>query len=151
MTPRFNAVVGRKSIRSGVGSFTAADTRSARADMKRVIQNYRKFVDYLEGVTPSILLDSLQPAFDLSQKYVPVKNGTLKRSGYLEITEFRGRPTVEIGYGRGGNPDYAAVVHEQVEWRHKSPTRAKYLQAALQETESNIQARIIDRYRDVFR
>lgn len=133
---RFKPFVGR---RDRPGSFAP------------IIANYIDLVEHLEGITPEILMDALEPTFEISQEYCPEDTGRLKDSGYLEITEFRGRPSVEIGYGRGGEPPYAATVHENMEWRHKAPTRAKWLQVALTEDEQNIQARLAYDYRRVFR
>lgn len=120
------------------------------AKMTDVIMNYTKLVRHLEVVSPDILLDAMQPTFALSQQYCPTDTGRLKDSGYLEITERRGRPTVEIGYGFGGEPPYATAVHENLEWQHKAPTRAKWLQVALEEDAQNIQDRIVADYRSVF-
>ena len=136
---RFNASVGRKTFRG-----SKANAVSAKQSMAGVIKNYRKFISNLEEVTPEVLYDALMPAFRDSQVLCPKDTGELVKSGYLEITSFRGKPTVEIGYGKGGHPDYAAAVHENLEWKHKAPTRAKWLQIALNQNEKTIQLRIID-------
>lgn len=145
---RFRSSVGPKTYRSGSLS-SRENVFSARASMASVIKNYQKFVKHVEDVTPEILLEALEPTFELSQEYCPTATGRLRNSGYLEITQFRGVPTVEIGYGRGSEPPYAATVHENVEWRHKPPTRAKWLQAALVEDEKGIQDRIVTRLRAI--
>lgn len=139
----FNATVGRKRISSSVDSSTASDTRSARMSMRRIINNYRKFVGNVEAALPEILKDALEETFDKSKEYCPKDTGALVESGYLEITGFRGQTRVEIGYGKGGDPEYAAKVHENLEFRHKSPTRAKWLQIALEEDANKIQSKIV--------
>lgn len=143
-TVRLNAFVGRKALRGGSIHQEVRDTtRVARASMKGIINNYRKLVDHLEGVTAPVLYEALEPTFAKSLEYCPQDTGALRASGYLEITQFRGTPTVEMGYGAGGSPGYAVAVHENLEWRHKSPTRAKWLQVALAEDATVIQGRII--------
>jgi hypothetical protein len=147
---RFNSNVGPKRLGSGSSDEYKDVVRNTRRDMDRVIDNYRRLVQHLELVSPEVLYDALQPTFQLSQEYCPIDTGKLKASGYLEITQFRGVPTVEIGYARGGDPEYAVNVHENLEWRHKAPTRAKWLQVALQEDAPQIQSRIVNSYRRVF-
>lgn len=137
MAKLFNASVGRRIFRG-----SQAGAVSAKASMANVIRNYQKIVDNLEGVTPEVLYEALEPTFEKSKVYCPKDTGKLVASGYLENTSFRGNPRVEIGYGKNGEPDYAAAVHENLEWKHKAPTRAKWLQAALGEDRIALQARI---------
>lgn len=145
MVARFVPRIGRAAVRSSVSTPTANATFAARRAMQDVIKEYTRWVQHVEDVTPEILVEALEPAFKLSQIYCPQDTGKLKKSGYLESTTFRGIPTVEIGYGKGGDPDYAAVVHENMEYRHKAPTKAKFLQAALEEQDGDIKERILSR------
>lgn len=145
------ARVGKASVR---GSFASTAqgyaTVSAREGMRAILKNYNNLINHMEGSTPHILLEALRPTFDKSQVYCPVDKGTLRDSGYLEITESNlGRTRVEIGYARGGDPYYAVDVHENLEWRHEAPTRAKWLQIALEEDSASIQARILGAYKDM--
>lgn len=135
--------VGRKRLGAGISPVTASATRDARAGFASIIKNYMRFVRNVEEMTPQVLYDALEPTFELSQEYCPVDTGAMLESGYLEITEFRGKPKVEMGYGAGGYPEYTAQVHENMEWRHDAPTRAKWLQVALEQDYPNIQARIV--------
>lgn len=149
---RFTARVGKASIR---GSFASTAqgyaTRSAREGMSAILKNYQQLIDHIEGSTPLVLLNALQPTFEKSQEYCPVDKGDLKASGFLEIRESNsGRIRVEMGYAKGGDPYYAVDVHENLEWKHKPPTRAKWLQIALEEDASAIQARIVNAYREMF-
>jgi len=147
MITRFRAVVGPKRITGTTGISEAAWAAYARNSMADIIKNFQAFCNHLDVQSTNVLMDALQPAFDLSQVYVPEDTGALKRSGYLEAYPFRGKPTVEIGYGKGGEPDYAAAVHENLRWKHKAPTQAKFLERALNEKESEIQQAIIDGYK----
>ena len=147
MVTRFKGVVGHARIGKTVGPTEAGFTRSVRQQIDAVINRYKDFVDHLILESPEILLGALQPTFDLSQVYVPVQEGILKDSGYLEMATSRARTQVEIGYARGGQPDYAVYVHEHPEMLHTAPTRYKFLEAALEEDFDNVQARIIEGYK----
>lgn len=149
---RVAAHVGRKRL-NPLGGHSAEFRQAqmdARSSMARVISNYRRLINELENVTPDILLEALEPTFEKSQEYCPYDTGRLRDSGYLQITQFRGNPTVEIGYGLGGEPPYTVNVHENLEWRHKYPTRAKWLEVALLEDDQAIQQRIISAYKEMF-
>tara|TARA_Y100000114_G_scaffold153722_1_gene174299 strand:+ start:163 stop:627 length:465 start_codon:yes stop_codon:yes gene_type:complete len=142
---RFRARVGRRYVRSSVAPVTAEDTYASRAAMKDVIKNFESFAEHIENETINVLLEAMKPVFDLSQKYVPVDTSKLKNSGYLEVaTDRKGMHSIEIGYGKNGQPDYAATVHENLEFRHKAPTRAKFLQGALEELDKETERRIIE-------
>lgn len=132
---------------AGIGSVRGG--RDARAGMRSVIANYNKLIAHFEEVTPEILYDALYPTWIKSQEYCPVDTGALVDSGYLVLTASRGHPTVSMGYGFGGQPEYTVRVHENMEWRHEPPTRAKWLQVALEEDSGAIQARIISALREV--
>lgn len=129
--------------------------RSNRTDatkgMAGVVRNYERLVKHLTGATPQVLLNALGPTFELSQEYCPKDTGNLVESGYLEVTVSRGAPRVEMGYGKGGKPKYAVRVHENLEWRHKRPTRAKWLQAALEEDSGELPRRLEVEYKKIMR
>lgn len=151
----FHASVGRKQLRGryapgGSLGGAATDNLNARNAMNQVVKRYKKLIDQLEIATPNILYAALEPTFEKSQDYCPQDTGRLVASGYLEIVEFRGKPTVQIGYGKGGDPEYAVTVHENLEWRHKAPTRAKWLQVALAEDANDIERRIVSAYQGMF-
>ena len=123
--------------------------RAIAREFKGVENALHRLTKHLGDSAPGIMLDVLEPTFDLSQKYVPVDTGKLKGSGYLEITQFRGKPRVELGYGRGGSPGYAAIVHERTDLRHKEPWRAKFLEAAMVETLPQMLNRLKGEFRKV--
>ena len=86
-----------------------------------------------------VLREALRPTFEKSQRYCPYLTGALRRSGYLEVRRqgvFRGY-VAELGYGRGGIPPYAIIVHE-VPVYHRPPERWKWLQAAITEDAAQI-------------
>lgn len=125
--------------------------QSAKAGFANVLADFNEFVNDLEDkVTPEVMIEALKPTFQLSQTYVPYDTGELHESGYLEIVRRGGRRVAEMGYGKGGGASYAAYVHERVDIAHKSPTRSKFLQAALDEDYFNILNRIAAGMRKYF-
>lgn len=132
-------------------AYAGSQRGDASKSMRGVVNAYNRLIRYLENATPEILVEALEPTYRKSQEYCPKDTGALKDSGYLEIVEHRnGKITVEMGYGFRGQPEYAARVHENLEWRHKRPTRAKWLQVALEEDEQAIRGRIIRAYAGIF-
>jgi len=117
--------------------------------MRDVLQTFKRFVEHVNNVTPEIIKDGLQPAFNLSQVYVPKDTLKLMRSGFLEARREGTSIQVEIGYGKNGFPYYAGTVHERVEVQHAAPTRSKYLEAALIETSEEVQKRILNGMREI--
>lgn len=148
-TALIQASVGRRRVDSFVNSTEASFTLGARDEISAVLTPLLRTLNKMDTASADVIHEALQPTFALSQSYVPVKTGNLKRSGFLIKTTFRGIPTVQIGYGNGGNPPYAALVHEKLEYKHAAPTRAKFLQAAIEEDADNIQARILRGYKTV--
>ena len=124
-------------------------TRAVREEMRAIENEFARFTKFIETVSPDILFETLEPTFKKSQEYCPVKTEALKMSGYLEKRKFRGNVVVEVGYAKGGKPPYAPIVHERIDYYHAPPTRAKFLQAALEEDAAEIQDRIVTLYEDV--
>ena len=144
---KLRASVGRQAITGLTPRNEARYVKSIRKQMKAITDNYEKLVGELGGTGVEILLDALQPTFDLSQKYVPVDTGELQQSGFLEIDRRSKFPWVVLGYGRAGKPNYTIFVHEILSLQHAAPTRAKFLLSALEEDEANIQRRIVREYK----
>lgn len=140
---RIKLHAGRTTIRHNLSD---AD-KSAAIDMKNsmdgIIKNFKLLSEHVDNVTPEILMEAMEPAFALSQVYCPMDTGTMVASGYLQVIERYHKPTVEMGYGKGGNPSYTAQVHENLEWRHKKPTQAKWLSRALEESYGQINAQVM--------
>ena len=127
---------GRLGGRTSPGSqafYRKAFTGSTRGSMADVIAKYSSIINRLQGVTPEILREALEPVFEKSQEYVPVDTGALKDSGQLTTSESaRGRARAVLSYG-GPSAMYAAIVHERTDLNHEPPTRAKFLQSAMEE------------------
>jgi hypothetical protein len=143
MVTKFQPQIGRAQYRGRVAlSSEATFGRSIKEQMDAIVKNFASFFDHLDHESGDILLEALKPTFEKSQEYVPVQGGRLKGSGYLEKRQIRGHTSVEIGYARGGNPNYAVFVHENLAVFHAEPTRAKFLQSALEEDAEAIKKRI---------
>lgn len=99
-----------------------------------------------EDVTPEIMLEVLRPTYDKTQVYVPKDTKELAESGYLEITSFRGKPRVELGYAKGGKPRYAMYVHEILDYHHAAPTQAKFVERPMHEDLYIIYASLGERF-----
>ena len=143
------ARVGAARISTNMEPSQAGYTRAIRAQMEQIERNLTEVIKQITEETPEILLEALEPTFRKSQLYVPVNTGDLKRSGYLEVKKSASGATVEIGYGKGGHPNYAVYVHELTGYYHKPPTRAKFLQAAIEEDMDAIRDRLETAYRNM--
>lgn len=144
MPIRIRARVGRQAIRSGLDPSSAQYTRQIREQVKEIEDALSEFADAVEEQSPEIVENALRPTFEKSQKYTPVSSGKLRRSGFLEVSTSGKKTTATIGYGKGGRPNYTVFVHERTDLKHKEPTRAKFLQAALEEDFHQIQKRLVD-------
>lgn len=125
--------MGKVNVRTTGFPSEANFVKQVNQGMRALEKNLLWVIEQFEDVTPDIMKDALQPIFDKSQEYVPKRTRALMNSGYVEVVERRGRPYVELGYAAGGKPDYAAYVHENTEMPHAAPTRAKFLEAAINE------------------
>lgn len=85
---------------------------------------------------------ALEAPFELSQKYCPKDTGRLVESGYLTVSASAWGPRGEVGYAPHNDPPYGIWVHERTDLHHKAPTRAKFLQAALEETQGQLLAKV---------
>ena len=133
----------RIKVRVGATRFSKANpvmypsqaryAEAINAQMASVTKELNSIIDQFEDMTPEIMLEALEPTFEKSKRYCPKDTEELVASAYLEITEFRGKPRVEMGYAKHGHPFYAAYVHEIPTYEHDPPTRYKFLEAALKE------------------
>lgn len=127
---RVNVQVGRtrthnlSPLQSG---YVNEVNKSARA----IRENLKKVIDAIQATSAEGLKHAMEPMFDTSQRLVPKDTLALARSGYLEARQTQRGASISIGYGRGGNPSYAGIVHERMGVHHDSPTQAKYLEEAV--------------------
>lgn len=118
-----------------------AENRSTSA-LKVFTDGFNGFVKHMDGQIPAILYESMHPTFRKSQTYCPFDTGKMLASGYMELRGTGRGAQLTIGYGKGGHPSYTAMVHENLEVHHAAPTRAKWLQVAIEEDSSEILRRV---------
>ena len=138
--------IGKKNYKVSDVSSAAELGRALKPVLDEIGRDFRDYVRQLQGVLPDDLIDALSPTMALSLVYVPKLTGELAESAYLEKVAFRGSARVEMGYGKGGEPDYAIYVHE-IPYRHAAPTSDKFLEKAINEDWANVVQRITDRIR----
>lgn len=136
--------VGKKAYSRSQETSQSALGRAMQGDFRAIEQNFRKFADHMERVSPDILKEALEPTFEKAKNYTPKDTGDLVESAYLETRNFRGRAQVEMGFAKGGTPDYAIFVHEMLDYAHKAPTQAKFLERAIDEDANDIQRRVVE-------
>lgn len=69
-----------------------------------------------------------------SQKTTPFRTGLLRSSHIVHPVRGGNMPAVDISV----KTKYAIYVHENLDARHKSPTRAKFLERAVRENQNRI-------------
>ena len=123
--------VGRQRIHANTPLYQQAYVSEMRKQMLGIRKNLLKVIGGIENASTEGLLHAMQPIFDESQMLVPVDTGKLKRSGFLRSGPTSTGTSAAIGYGKGGSPWYAPVVHEALFFHHESPTQAKFLSEAV--------------------
>lgn len=118
---------GRAKVKILGAQSSAANIMKMSASVRRAF--FEQLVD--------IAGDMLARAKDV---YVPVLSGDLKGTGTQEV--FPGRfPSTHIGFG-GSEAPYAALQHENMVFKHRSPQQAKYLEKAVADFEPVVAARV---------
>lgn len=172
--PRF--VEGTNFTLDYPSSITA--NRAALEQFDKLVKYFDFMIPEFNQYIAICLMNALIPTFELSQTYCPTASGRLKGSGYLETVRAianqaplgeqidqgaMGNPDfdmpsakfdetikVVMGYAKNNEPMYAGWVHENLEWKHKPPTKAKFLQSAIEEDLFNIQDRFQKNMGDFF-
>lgn len=147
MAPRLKLKMGLERVSKPQYASQSNYVALINRQMAAIRDSLEDVMKQFEDATPEITLEAMRPTFEKSQHYVPKDTMDLHNSGYLEITSFRGSPRIEMGYAKGGKPDYAPYVHEITSYAHASPTRSKFLQAAVDEDLSLMADRLAEGYR----
>lgn len=118
----------------------------AMQGLRPLLQDIGLFCELLgETILPEEMVNALEPTLDLARDvYCPVQTGELRASGYVEARARRGSATAEIGFGRGGIPQYAVMVHENPAAYHEAPTQYKFLERAVYEDSTEIMGRLAE-------
>lgn len=135
MVARINtsAFMGRRVFRGSLrGTSEQALASAFRESLGGLLADLNAFFGEVKNITPDIIVEALEPTLGKSLEQVPRKTGALADSAYLEARKTARGAEVEMGYGRGGHPDYAVYVHE-MPFKHEAPTKNKFLQDPLEE------------------
>jgi len=149
--PKIKLRLGKTRVSRPVYPSEAGFVASINQQLAQMEANLRDLFDQVTEVSVPVMVQALEPTKVLAEYYTPKKTGKLVNSSYLEATSKGRNPRVELGFAKGGDPDYAVYVHEMVEIPHAEPTRSKFLQAALTEDLPNIYQRLVDGYAEAFR
>ncbi len=140
--------VGRVRATNSRGNIHPGYERAVQAQMAAILKEYRRWADHVKTQGAEVLREALEPTFFKARDvYTPEDTGDLRDSGFLEAGRSSSGSFVVIGFGFRGFPHYAALVHERTDFFHKPPTRAKFLQVALEEDAGEIQARLAKGYK----
>ncbi|MGD9727682.1 MAG: hypothetical protein AB7L09_21635 [Nitrospira sp.] len=116
--------------------------RQLRTQLDRLEKVIGAFAAHMHNEVPQVLEAALRPTFEKSQERVPKRTGALKRSGYLEVRKTPRGTEIEMGYARGGRPNYALLVHELPRY-HKPPTTWKFLENPIKEDIGRIERDLV--------
>lgn len=120
--------------------------RQMQQQSKALTDALLSIFDQFEDASTDIMIDALEPTGEKAREYTPVDTSELLDSYYLVSAPFRGKPRVEMGFARGGKPNYAMYVHE-IPYNHAEPTRYKFLEQAMKEDLDQIYQRLGAAYR----
>lgn len=107
-----------------------------------MIRRLNTEIDKIKGATQAGLLAACHKIQEYSDATCPYETGNLINSGYVQETDSGG---AEVGY----TAKYAPFVHEMVNNYHKPPTRALFLQKAIEENVPELVS-IIKRHAEQF-
>ena len=140
--PQLRVQLGRVRTSARAMPLEAGYTAQVNSQMKTLRDNLLKVIEGIENATADALVYGMLPIYDESQRLVPKKTGKLMISGFLGADKVSGGARANIGYAAGGDPFYAALQHERLDFNHASPTQAKYLEAAVNQHINEIQPRV---------
>jgi len=113
-----------------------------RKQAQAMADKLNNIIQGVKDATPEAIMDAAEPIKVRSQELVPVDTGALQRSFFMSADQRVGGVVVYMGYGRYGNPWYAALVHENMFFRHAKGKSAKFLEIALNENLDKFRSRL---------
>lgn len=123
--------IGRVRVTKAASPSEAYYIQSIRQQMSAISTRLHRVVQHIDKVTPEATKFGLQAIYDESQKLVPVDTGRLKASAFIETRKTARGAEAFLGYGKAGDPPYAGIVHERMDFYHQPPTQAKFLEEAV--------------------
>ena len=116
-------------------------------NFEKVVSDYT--IAEVEAAMPQVLNEEAQIILRNSQRLVPVKTGTLRRSGTIVPPRKKGtKYEVVIGYG-GAASAYALQQHENLRYKHKEGKSAKYLEIPTQQQSEKMPEAIKNRLKRI--
>lgn len=125
--------VGRSHIRAWAKGSAAELGRQLNSAFRELVDDIDWYFRKVEDALPEDMAKAMEPTFEKSQTYCPKDTHDLVNSGYMAVEKYRNGARLEMGYGKDNKPDYAIYVHEMTNYTHEEPTRAKFLQAPIEE------------------
>lgn len=123
---------------------TIGATQDLRKQFEVIERKLALVLNTIEEATPEALDFALDPVFLQASEWVPIDKGPLSESLYLETQQTAAGAFAEIGFGTGESASYAVIVHEDLSLTHASPTKAKFLEHAIDKHERDILPRLHD-------
>lgn len=115
------------------------------ANLDVVLSQYQALPEEIEQAAGEGVYQAGNYVMSLSQLEVPVRTGTLKRSGKVSLPYKEGDDVVcDLSYGSPGAESYAFIVHENLHYRHAAPTKARFLADPLNRSGPAVQSIIGD-------
>jgi hypothetical protein len=128
----FRPFMGSRYVRQHHNASAQTLQAQFRQQIGGLLDALGEYIDDFDDMIPEAIVEVLEPTLGKAIEYCPKLTGDLVDSAYLEVDSVRRKHAVAIGFGKGGQPDYAIYVHE-MPYKHEEPTRSKFLQTALDE------------------
>jgi hypothetical protein len=126
-------------------SLRAYHKQSLNGQLTKFSKDVESWVEHLGRNSHVIINNSLIPTFEKSKIYCPKVTLLLVQSGRLKVDYIKNtngsgekKARVSISYGSKLIPFYAVYVHEILSYNHEAPTRAKFLESAINEDRNSI-------------
>ncbi|GGO63206.1 minor capsid protein [Nonomuraea cavernae] len=103
------------------------------------------FNEETKTVAARVLKDAALHVLNVANTRVPLQEGHLQNSGDTAVD--RDEMRASISYSQ----PYAVAQHENLDWKHAPGREAKYLEKALEEEASAVQALIAQQLKELFR
>tara|TARA_Y100000310_G_scaffold212376_1_gene213216 strand:+ start:3511 stop:3942 length:432 start_codon:yes stop_codon:yes gene_type:complete len=129
----------RRSKTGSRGYIELTNGDEFKRTLKKLLRKNRKAV-------ARVMNEEAHAIWERSQILVPVRTGRLKGSGRVEKATSVGKKYISAGVVY--TAPYATYVHESTEILHTPPTRSKYLEAAMKDSETTMQTRLLQELRD---
>ncbi|MEV4749075.1 hypothetical protein AB0K21_22075 [Streptosporangium sp. NPDC049248] len=120
--------------------------RDVEVDMDLSIKmEVAAFDERTKTVAARALRDAAEHVLGVANTRVPIQEGHLQNSGATAVDRSEMKATISY------DQPYAVAQHENLDWQHAPGRQAKYLETALQEEASAVQALLAQQLKELFR